>query len=197
MEKNRKTGKILMLFLFCVIVFCPVFVFHIKKINQPAAQIFQNIPPGPISNSQSTTATDFPNKETSSPPVSQLTKTIKTLESPEPAASSSVNSLPASQNRQISAVLFVNEKKYEITLAENSSVFDLMQKLKNEADFSFNGQNYSSLGFFVQEINGIKNNPRTNQYWFLYVNNKKADQGASSIKVKANDIITWKYENSF
>ena len=95
---------------------------------------------------------------------------------------------------QVSAALIVGDKKYETSVPENSSVYDLMEKLQKESDFRFSGKNYPELGFFVEEINGKKNNPQNSQYWIYYINGQEANLGVSAMKVKQGDIITWKYE---
>jgi hypothetical protein len=99
------------------------------------------------------------------------------------------------ENR-ISAALFVGDKKYETSVSGNSSVYDLMEKLQKETDFRFSGKNYPEFGFFVEEINGVKNNPRNFQYWIYYINGQEANMGISAMKLKQGDIIVWKYESS-
>lgn len=95
---------------------------------------------------------------------------------------------------QTSVALFVGDKKYATSVPENSNVYDLMEKLQKETDFRFSGKNYSGLGFFVEEINGIKNNPKDSQYWIYYVNGQEANLGISAMKVKQGDIIMWQYQ---
>jgi hypothetical protein len=91
-------------------------------------------------------------------------------------------------------VLFIGDKKYEIKMKEGSTVYDLMAGLKERGDFDFKGVGSSGLGFFVEEINGIKNNPGNNTYWLYYINDKPASVGISNYKLMPGDIITWKYE---
>lgn len=91
--------------------------------------------------------------------------------------------------------LFINDEKYEKYLPADSTVYDLMVALKNNGQINFSGKNSAGLGFFVEEINGIKNNPSKNTYWFYYINGQKANVGISNYILKSGDVIKWQYEN--
>ena len=91
-------------------------------------------------------------------------------------------------------IFYVINKKYEIAMPQNSTVYELMNLLKQQGDFDFQGKESSGLGFFVEEINGVKNNPTENTFWIYYINNKPAEVGISNYILKPNDIINWKYE---
>ena len=90
----------------------------------------------------------------------------------------------------------INGENYNIGFLDGNSIYDLMKDLKNQGKIDFVGENYSGIGFFVEEINGVKNDSRTLKYWIYYVNGKSASMGVSSYQIKANDIIEWKYEKS-
>jgi len=94
---------------------------------------------------------------------------------------------------KIKAVMLINGSKYETEIKAGSSVYDLMNLLKSQNKINFSGKNYSGLGFFVEEINSLKNNP-AGKNWLYYVNGKPAQVGISYYLIKANDIIEWKYE---
>lgn len=103
----------------------------------------------------------------------------------EPEISEDINS--------IKATLFVFDKKYEVSIRENSSVYDAMTKIKNEnQDFDFNYKDYPSLGIFVYKINGVKESP--NKYWIYYINNIEASVGVSNYILKDGDSILWMQE---
>jgi exopolysaccharide biosynthesis protein len=91
-------------------------------------------------------------------------------------------------------LLYVEEKNYEISVPENTTVYGLMDSLKQRGDISFNGKSSAEFGFFVEEINGKKNSADTNTYWIYYINDKAAAVGISSYVLKPGDIISWKYE---
>lgn len=113
-------------------------------------------------------------------------------------ASSPLDKLGAPRNDafQIVSKLIVNDALYEVSLPENSSVYEMMKMIRSEnPDFSFNGKEYSGLGFFVEEINGVRNNKDSREnYWIYYINGKKAEAGISNYIVKSGDEILWKYE---
>ncbi len=69
-----------------------------------------------------------------------------------------------------------------------------MRSLASSSNFTFAGREYPSLGFFVESINGKKGT--NGYYWFLYVNGKSSDTGASETHLKTGDVIEWKYEKS-
>ena len=99
-----------------------------------------------------------------------------------------------SESKTIKVSLVVLDKKYETNAEEGESVFDAMKKIEidNQKEFSFKFKNYSSLGSFVEEINGEKGTP--GKYWIYYVNDKKASVGVSKYILKEGDIINWRRE---
>jgi len=127
------------------------------------------------------------------------TKTVneaKPAES-EPATESGKIAQPGTvdgQAEQIQATLLIDNVKYETKVAVGSSVYDLMVLLKNQGKIDFKVKNYLELGFFIDEINGVKNDP-SGMNWLYYVNGKSAQIGVSYYLIKAGDQIEWKYEN--
>lgn len=99
----------------------------------------------------------------------------------------------APAEEKINAVMIVNGVKYQAAVKPDSSVYDLMNELKIKNKISFFGKNYSELGFFVEKINGVKNDP-AGKNWIYYVNGQPAQIGVSNYLIKTNDIIEWKYE---
>ena len=62
------------------------------------------------------------------------------------------------------ASLLIDEKEYHITVPDKSSVYDFMSILTKDAGFKFQAKEYSGLGFFITQINGIENDPLNNEY---------------------------------
>jgi hypothetical protein len=89
------------------------------------------------------------------------------------------------------ATLEVQDKKYQQEIEKEDSVYDLMEKIKNNPDnnFTFKVKNYPALGYFVDEINGVRGKPGA--YWIYYVNDKEASVGISNYIIKSGDIIRW------
>lgn len=130
----------------------------------------------------------------------QITKDEKI----DAAASTSSNIQNDSQQLNNSAIkqltnpvtVRVDSKDYYTKFVSSTTVFNLMAKLQSENKISFSGKEYSGMGFFVDEINGIKNDNLTGKYWIYYINGKSAQVGVSNYIIKPNDLIEWKYEKS-
>jgi hypothetical protein len=99
----------------------------------------------------------------------------------------------ASAEEKIKATIIIGGAKYEAEIKAGSSVYDLMNLLKIKNKIKFSGKNYQELGFFVEEINGLKNNP-AGENWLYYVNGQPVQVGVSNYKIKNGDTIEWKYE---
>ncbi len=83
-------------------------------------------------------------------------------------------------------------KDYSLKIPDGSTIYDAMNILARAADFSFKADLYPSLGYFVREINGVKNSG--GYYWTLYVNGEYLNVGASAYKLSQGDDVDWKYE---
>ena len=88
--------------------------------------------------------------------------------------------------------LEINDVKYESNISGQKTVSDFMDKLKEEGRIDFKEKNYTGMGKFIEEINGIKNSGEKN--WIYYVNDKKSNIGISNYKINQGDIVSWKYE---
>lgn len=97
---------------------------------------------------------------------------------------------------EIKAVMIIGSDKYETAVKLGSSVYDLMNLLKAENKIDFSGKNYAGLGFFVEALNGLKNNP-VGENWVYYINGQPAPVGISNYELKNNDVIEWRYEEKF
>lgn len=90
--------------------------------------------------------------------------------------------------------LEINGEKYEAEINGGASVYNFMDKLRSEGKINFKEKNYSGIGKFIEEINGVKGNG--DKYWIYYVNGKKAKVGVSDYKLNIGDIVSWKYEKN-
>lgn len=93
----------------------------------------------------------------------------------------------------ISVTLKTGETSYEVTIPQGSSVYDVMERAQAQG-FMFAGREFSGLGFFVEEIEGRRQNPKDRMYWIYYVNEKKAQVGVSLYIIEDNNVITFRYE---
>ena len=98
----------------------------------------------------------------------------------------------------IQASLLIGNSSYQVSLTKGASAYDLMKTVAlAHSDFMFQGKDFGKgMGFFVSEINGIKESPKDGMYWIYYINNKEARVGVSTYIIKPNDVITWKYEKN-
>lgn len=94
----------------------------------------------------------------------------------------------------IRALLSAEGQAYEARVPPGSTVYDLMNIVAGQSAFRFRRENFGELGFFIEEINGVAQNPKEGMYWIYYINGQKATVGVSNYKVQANDVIEWKYE---
>ncbi|MFA6106247.1 MAG: DUF4430 domain-containing protein [Patescibacteria group bacterium] len=101
-----------------------------------------------------------------------------------------------SEEKNISINIYVEDKKYEAELAEGNNVYALMDKLRTQNALNFKAKEYSGMGYFIEEINGLKNSPLKGMFWIYYINNAPAKAGISNYFPKAGDVIAWKYEES-
>lgn len=96
------------------------------------------------------------------------------------------------KTHEIQIYFLSGDKNYSLNVPLGSTVYDVMNILASTTDFSFKANFYSGLGYFIEEINGVKNQGGT--YWTLYVNSKYSEVGASAYKLSDGDSVEWKYE---
>jgi len=96
---------------------------------------------------------------------------------------------------QISVTVLINGSAFDTQIEQGTTVYELMNKLTSEGLITFKTRNFGgSLGYFVQDINGIEN---TNDHFWIYsINGKKATIGISNYTLKSKDTISWNYEAS-
>jgi hypothetical protein len=94
-------------------------------------------------------------------------------------------------NKENTVTLTVFDKTYKISIKEDGTVYDVMNILQNdkENNFSFVSKEYSGLGIFIDEINGIKG--VAGKYWVYSVNGEKASISVSKYILKNGDNVLW------
>lgn len=117
-----------------------------------------------------------------------------------------LRSLPAGQagaqndkDEQAISVTFkiitpTTSKEFTLQVLPQSTVYDAMKQLQSQIPIKFTA--FSGLGAFVEAIDNLANNSKTNLFWIYYINGQAAKLGVSSIKLNPNDIITWQYEQA-
>lgn len=80
-------------------------------------------------------------------------------------------------------------------LKVGGTVYDLTKKLDDEGVLSFTQKEFDGLGYYIDSINGIKESPKNNLYWFYRVNGQRGNVGISNYIPKSGDIIRFELTN--
>jgi len=111
-----------------------------------------------------------------------------------PAAASSPSAVPAA----IAALVIEGPNgidRIPVALADRATAADLLATARTQNQITAVTKDFGGeLGIFVEEINGVANDPASETYWFLYINGVKSPVGASSAAVQAGDVVAWRYE---
>ncbi len=101
---------------------------------------------------------------------------------------------PIPEKNTLSVTIIINGQNYSLLMAEKSTAYDAMAQLVDEKKITAIFKPFSSLGYFVDEIDGVKTDKNAGKYWIYYLNSKPAQTGISNYILKNNDSLTWKYE---
>lgn len=100
--------------------------------------------------------------------------------------------LPLSREEKPKEKSVLQKTEYSFTATQESTVYDLMKKLKTEGETTFTEKTYAGMGKLIDSINGVRSNGE--KTWIYYVNGKRASVGVSNYKLKPGDVVSWKYE---
>lgn len=132
-------------------------------------------------------------KNSSISTVSPTNNQINVVETPRVGTLSVVTkTLDEGESSNVKINFVVGTSSYSVLVPEGSTVYDAMNILASTTPFNFVAKNYSGLGYFIEEINGIKNS--NSMYWTLYVNGVYSTVGASEYVLLQGDEVEWKYE---
>ena len=155
-------------------------VFSYFRFSNTADQTLLVVTPAPIATTTgvrtSPVSTTNPNTHAAPTPQTQQT----TVAAPAPAPNTT---------------FLVSGASYRLYLPQGTTVLDAMHTLASTTSFSFTGHSYLGLGFFIDSIGGKEN--ADGFYWFLYVNGKSSDTGASQTTLHAGDTVEWRYEKNY
>ena len=113
-------------------------------------------------------------------------ETVETLSESQPEAS-------AVSNAEANDVPVVQKQRYTIPVLSETTVFRAMEAYaETNAEFTFSVREFSGLGFFIEEIGGLKN--RDGFYWTLFINNTLSEKGASTVNANPGDVVEWRYQ---
>lgn len=84
----------------------------------------------------------------------------------------------------------VDGTMYQMPIVVGETLEQAMERFQNENhSFSFHGKKMPGMGFFVTEMNGVKEGD--GKYWVYYLNNVSATRGISMQNIKEGDVIRW------
>lgn len=83
----------------------------------------------------------------------------------------------------------------EVPFTAGMTVHEAMKNADANGAFQYETSDHSSLGVFVESINGIGKDSGKN--WILRVNGKLATVGASGYELQSSDHIAWTYEKNY
>ncbi len=89
-----------------------------------------------------------------------------------------------------SMYLIVGSENLKFNFTKGDTLEKILLDATNRGEIDIYGKEYSGLGFFVTQINELKQGEGKNL--FYYVNNEEASVGVSSYKPKEGDIVEWK-----
>jgi len=94
-------------------------------------------------------------------------------------------------NKGDTVTFTVLDKIYKVSIENGNNVYDVMNILQDskENNFSFKAKDYADMGYFIEEINGIKG--ETSKYWIYSVNDEEASVSVSKYILKNGDNILW------
>lgn len=83
-------------------------------------------------------------------------------------------------------------REYTLSIDGETTVLAAMEALSASSAFTFAGQEFPGLGFFVEEIGGLKN--ADGFYWTLFIDGKPSALGVSSARVTPSNHVEWRYQ---
>lgn len=104
------------------------------------------------------------------------------------------NGKEGEEKELILSSLVIGDDVYQVFVPKGSSVYEMMKVASDTYGFDFKGKEHSGLGFFAEEIGGVRQDKQKGMYWIYYINGKKAQVGISHYIVQPGDTVTWKYE---
>ena len=93
------------------------------------------------------------------------------------------------------ATLKIGGGSFRLDFNKDESLYNTLNRLKAAGVITMSGKEYSGLGFFVSEINGLKSSGGKSIIY--YVNSEKASIGISNLKLNPEDIIEFKVEDNY
>jgi hypothetical protein len=94
------------------------------------------------------------------------------------------------EHADISFNFKIGEKVVRLQVSKNISLYEALVIAKKKGEINFSGKTYTGLGFFVTEIDSLRNGD--GKYLFYYINGKEAPVGVSNYYPQNGDEVLWK-----
>lgn len=88
--------------------------------------------------------------------------------------------------------LIAGDINIKLDITEGQTFYEILQAEQQAGKITFNGKNYTGLGFFVTDIGNLHEGEGLNLLY--YINGKEASLGVSRYVPKNGDIVEWKLE---
>ena len=144
--------------------------------------VTQNVPEDSVATNTAIVA------KTEDKPVSKPTETTTIVSTPAPDAT------PTPPQNTVEVTIVINGQKYALNMPEKSTAYEAMAQLVADKKITMAFKQFIGLGYFVDEVDGVKTDKNSGKYWIYYLNDKPAQMGISNYILKNNDSLTWKYE---
>lgn len=86
-------------------------------------------------------------------------------------------------------ILEIGNNKTNLPFEEGETLYQILEKAKNDNKIILEGKNDPTFGFFVTQIGELKEGD--GKYLFYNINNKEGEVGVSSYKPQNGDIVSW------
>ena len=88
--------------------------------------------------------------------------------------------------------LIAGDLNIKLDFKEGQTFYEVLMAEQEKGKFTFNGKNYTGLGFFVTDIGDLHEGDGKNLLY--YINGKEASSGVSVYIPKNGDLVEWKLE---
>ncbi|HLC70043.1 MAG TPA: DUF4430 domain-containing protein [Patescibacteria group bacterium] len=186
----------LLAFLIFVVTFSGAYLLFSTDTSQPKINTTQQFTPTTTEEEpdQLSTTTKKPTVITNKVPTIEATDDPVPINPSSPIAPQiEINELVP---EPVGVKIQIGDAIYSIQVAENTTLYNAMEKLANQRKITWQTKEYGSLGRFVDSLNGITSDRIRGKYWIFYINGETAKIGISSYILKNNDLIKWNYEDS-
>jgi len=117
------------------------------------------------------------------PPPANLIPDLSTEDLPK-------NSVIENKDLRPMIEIMVGDVGYKAPIKIGETLKETMDLYQSQNDnFTFSGKEMQGVGFFVDEINGVKNSDGL--FWVYYVNDVSATLGISSLRLSGGEVIRW------